>query len=366
MIGTYPWILMEDCIDGHLYVISARNSSLGIYVKAKQAFIISRHKFNSNFLDEEDHWDTGEPHGTAKPLLILSEAPHFSNDEEKLEYLNRCDKELEDVVKTAQEVYFNDKAEMYKDSKGVTRKWIWNPKTRGSGVITCIPQTGFCPNGCMDCFFQSGRSYLEPLNKNLPHIPHENLAAGRIVRMNDGNDSNVDRDLVEETAKKYESYFFNTSIPKDLKEFSGPVVLTVNPGDMTDTDFHVLDRIPDNLMFIRIRTCSWNLETVVEPAIKYYTRRGVAVVLTYMAYYTEDLPKGHDSNYIWAKRTTNSYWVLKPEVRERVEVSYKDNPLVYSCGDKGKSVCSYCGTCIREYYNAMERLAENAKRIPVR
>ncbi len=43
-----------------------------------------------------------------------------------------------------------------------------NPKTKGSGIISCIPQKGVCPNKCEDCFFQSDRSYLEPLGENLP------------------------------------------------------------------------------------------------------------------------------------------------------------------------------------------------------
>ena len=50
----------------------------------------------------------------------------------------------------------------------MNKNWIWNPKTKGSGILTCIPQTGICPNNCEDCFFQGGRSYLEPLSKNLP------------------------------------------------------------------------------------------------------------------------------------------------------------------------------------------------------
>ena len=58
-------------------------------------------------------------------------------------------------------------------------EWTWNPKTKGSGIITCIPQTGRCPNGCEDCFFQSGRSYLEPLEENLPHVPPAEMARER-------------------------------------------------------------------------------------------------------------------------------------------------------------------------------------------
>lgn len=51
-----------------------------------------------------------------------------------------------------------------------------NPKTKGSGIIACIPQTGVCPNKCEDCFFQSGRSYLEPLEENLPNMPTVEMA----------------------------------------------------------------------------------------------------------------------------------------------------------------------------------------------
>lgn len=46
--------------------------------------------------------------------------------------------------------------------------YIENPKTKGSGIVCAIPQTGVCPIGCEDCFFQSDRSFLEPLDENLP------------------------------------------------------------------------------------------------------------------------------------------------------------------------------------------------------
>ena len=35
--------------------------------------------------------------------------------------------------------------------------YVENPKTKGSGILCCIPQKGRCPNNCSDCFFQSGR-----------------------------------------------------------------------------------------------------------------------------------------------------------------------------------------------------------------
>ena len=135
-------------------------------------------------------------------------------------------------------------------------KYIENPKTKGSGILCCIPQTGACPNKCLDCFFQSGRSYLEPLDDNLPNMPAPR--SDRIFRINDGNDSNVHRETVISATVQYPLRFFNTAIPKHLDEFPGPVVLTLNPGKMTDSEFHKIDPIPKNLMFVRVRTNMYN------------------------------------------------------------------------------------------------------------
>ena len=238
----------------------------------------------------------------------------------------------------------------------MNKSWIWNPKTKGSGIITCIPQAGTCPNKCEDCFFQSGRSYLEPLEKNLPHIPDVDMTKGRVVRVNDGNDSNINREKVEKVAKQFKDYFFNTAIPKTLWAFSGPVVLTINPGKMTDIDYHKIFPIPENLMFIRIRVNEWNMNKVVIPAVRYYTREGVPTVLTFMAYFTEKIPEEYRNCYEWKKRTLNSYWVLRREKINKIMDLFIDNPYVYSCGVKGEFACKFCGNCIREYYNTKERL----------
>ena len=233
-------------------------------------------------------------------------------------------------------------------------EYKWNPKVKGSGIITAIPQTGECPNHCADCFFQSGRSYLEPLAENLPHLPPEGFDVGRIVRINDGNDSNVDKARVLETASAFTDCFFNTAIPN--LDFPGPVVLTINPAELTDGDYHKIESPPPNLMYVRIRVNTWNIDAVVKPAVDYYTGLNVPVVLTPMAYYTETLPEGHKNNYEWRKRTLNSYWVLKREAQKEIEALFADNPLVYICGYKGQHACRFCGNCLREYYATKERL----------
>lgn len=239
----------------------------------------------------------------------------------------------------------------------MVNNWIWNPKLIGSGIIECIPQKGRCPNKCPDCFFQSGRSYLEPLDKNLPHIPSMKMALGRIVRINDGNDSNNERDLVEQVAKRYDDYFFNTSQPYLLNNYSGPVVWTVNPGDSTDTDFVRLVHIPNNVMFVRVRVNAWNIKNVVDKAVHYYTSAMVPVVLTFMAYYTTPIPKRYEKWYDWKIRNINSYWVLKPKYWHKIANRYKDNDLVYTCGrSPNNHSCRYCGHCVREYYVTKERM----------
>jgi hypothetical protein len=245
-----------------------------------------------------------------------------------------------------------------------------NPKTRGSGILGCIPQKGRCPNECEDCFFQSGRSYLEPLEENLPNMPSVSEATGRIIRVNDGNDSSVDRDLVIEKTQGYANVFYNTAIPTDLDKFPGPVVLTVNPGIKTDYSYYDLvilingkpvSTIRSNLMFVRARTNTWNID-LIDKIVNYYSYINVPVVLTFMAYFdtADKIPEDHRKNYMFRKRTLSSYWAITTDAWEKVMERYKYNHFVYSCGkiegEKGTTKCSRCGNCIREYYNTKERM----------
>lgn len=237
-------------------------------------------------------------------------------------------------------------------------KYKENPKTKGSGILCAIPQEGRCPMGCADCFFNSGRSFLEPLEENLPNMPDPQICRERVVRVNDGLDSNVQRDLVVQATDCYPLRFFNTSIP-DL-DFPGPVVLTVNPGDMTDSEFHEVNPVPQNLMFVRVRVNTWNLLNVVFPAARFYTSREVPVVLTFMAYYQQEIPEDFQLDYTYRKRTTNSYWAITTDAWRRVMSAYRDNPWVHSCGKleggKGTTACRHCGNCLREFFATRERM----------
>lgn len=233
-----------------------------------------------------------------------------------------------------------------------------NPKTKGSGIMCCIPQKGTCPIGCEDCFFQSGRSYLEPLQEKTPNMPDPEKARGMVVRVNDGNDSsNHMREVIAATSC-YEDKFYNTSIVHSVSLFDGPVVLTVNPAGETDLDFLKLSHIPKNLMFVRVRTNTWNIKQVVDPAVMFYTSKKVPVVLTFMAYFTGKVKQGYEKDYAWRKRTENYYAAITNDAWKRVMNLYRDNPYVYSCGkiEGTDTSCARCGNCIREYYVTKTRM----------
>lgn len=243
-----------------------------------------------------------------------------------------------------------------------------NPKMSGipSGIIGCIPQpgnfnNGICPNKCEDCFFQGGRSYLEPLKNNLPNIP-ERVQFWQIVRINDGHDSNImppSMDIRVET-KQFPRKYYNTAIPKNFSWFDAPVVFTINPGKMTDKSFWELEsKDLDNLMYVRFRTNTWNLE-ITDKAVDYYTSREIPVVLTFMAYFhtIDHIPKKHRKFYINRSRTSNVYTAITTDAWRNVMMRYEDNKWVDSCGkiegERGTSACRFCGVCIKHYMAAME------------
>ena len=276
-------------------------------------------------------------------------------------------------VKCGEKYYFEDALNIWdeiikaKHSKTSLPPYIENPKTKGSGILCAIPQTGTCPNKCEDCFFQSGRSYLEPLTEHLPNMPVSWAIAGNfnVVRVNDGNDSNVARKLVIERTEVYPLRFFNTAIPKDLGGFPGPVVLTLNPGKMTDKRFFKLKTIPKNLMFVRFRANMWNRE-LAGKAVAYYTERNVPVVMTFMAYFKLSVPKGHQRYYVYRERTTNNYWAITSEAWFKFMYAFRFEPLVYSCGhvegELGDTKCKRCGNCLREFFATRERMIASPKR----
>lgn len=74
-----PWVPdytpMGECVHGHVYRLRCRNLTLGAWDSAKREFIGIRTKFDRRFLDAEEHWDCGPPHGTACPVEDLGALP---------------------------------------------------------------------------------------------------------------------------------------------------------------------------------------------------------------------------------------------------------------------------------------------------
>lgn len=83
--GWIPTALLHQ---GGLYIIDARNAYLGVWNTSTSGFQIARVRYipwllkgrmswenHGTYLFEEKHQDTGEPHGTAKPLVFLEHVP---------------------------------------------------------------------------------------------------------------------------------------------------------------------------------------------------------------------------------------------------------------------------------------------------
>ncbi len=211
-----------------------------------------------------------------------------------------------------------------------------NIKQAGSNLYDCVPQAGKCPMQCNQCYFNRGYYRETPFADS--DIPEHG-----IVRMNCGHDSNLWRNKVLEAAAKYKHVFFNTSIP--LFNFPGPVVLTANPDEEHCYTSPPKD-IPDNLMAIRLRVSSTNLE-LIKRAIDAW--KPVPIILTFMAYY-DYCPEPYvtniifeTKNYEFRTRHTNSYWCPKQSFIDSVMKMFPD---VLVCGQW----CKDCGNCARLYW----------------
>lgn len=99
---------LTEIVEGRAYLIHARNGGIGIAERNRHggmSYVLARTKFHETFLDDEDDWDAGAPHGTAIPLRLLPELPpvsgksywNFTREEEAatLQWLAAREKEHE-------------------------------------------------------------------------------------------------------------------------------------------------------------------------------------------------------------------------------------------------------------------------------
>ena len=250
-----------------------------------------------------------------------------------------------------------------------------NPKMAGSNLIDCIPQHGPCPNKCDQCFYVGqGLPNLKPvenarsnslcetgssrMNAGVVHnnwfyagdepvVPTLEEVKGKIVRVNSGNDSNNQKELVLETTRQYPRRFYNTSVP-DLDFGEEPVVLTINPRQ--DDCWTAVDD-PGDLMFVRFRANTWNLSMAYD-AIKHYCyERDVPLVMTFMRYYDKEGIQA--SGYEFRKHIDHSYWDITQEGFDSVMDALLPVRLLYTCGTPENPYCRDCGVCETLYWRYM-------------
>jgi hypothetical protein len=318
-----------------------------------------------------------------------------------------------------------------------------NPKQEGSNLWDCIPQKGPCPMNCSQCFYNrvsvcnycagtgkigpsliggagpdrycpkcngTGKVYAFYAGFD-PLIPTPEEVGDGIVRMNCGHDSNLEKELVIKTAKKYKHFFFNTSIPRF--DFPGPVVFTANPkeeefvygpgpGQMEkqvkfvggdwyiDTIINNLDRMFNRIMFVRLRVSPTNLN-LVEKGVELWTDCQIPVVLTFIAYHNQDPPgtmkppkqdgvrqskkiKEWDDSvrilidrssfgrvaYKWRIRHANYYYCPTKEFMKYVLDRMKKigGQLVTICGTPDSNYCRDCKNCENFYFLTLRHLQE--------
>jgi len=224
-----------------------------------------------------------------------------------------------------------------------------NPKLVGSNIIDCIPQTGECPLHCggkEECFYNGGKFYR---STDKPLFPKPSDTKGKIVRVNSGHDSNIDREYVILcTSALYPNRFYNTSIPNF--NFPAPVVFTCNGRKLI-----LAEKGLENVMFVRIRTSLFNLKEV-DKAIQFYlTEHKVPVVLTFMRYYKEEsIPEEFRQFYEFKKHVLNSYYCLTREGHIQIMEKYKGTG-VRMCGTLTSSLCVDCRNCELLYWEHMAK-----------
>ena len=217
-----------------------------------------------------------------------------------------------------------------------------NPKLVGSNIIDCIPQTGECPVKCAECFYNGGRFYRS-LAESL--LPTDEEAVGKIVRVNSGHDSNLQRQRVLKATNRYPHRFYNTSIPRF--DFPAPVLFTCNGPRL------FLVPILPNVMFVRIRTSSWNQEEADRAVEFYRVGQRCEVVLTFMQYYDrQSVVRPED--YEWRKSVLNDYWCPRPETIVRILARYKGTG-VRMCGTPVSSLCVDCRNCELLYWECLRK-----------
>lgn len=219
-----------------------------------------------------------------------------------------------------------------------------NPKLEGSNIIDVIPQTGSCPLNCPSCYYNN--NFYRPLDT--PLLPTLEDVGDKICRVNSGNDSNNQKELVINSTRKYKHKFFNTSIPNFTGFENNPIVFTCN---REENDLPYLGMDVSNLMMVRFRTTMWNIKHC-DLAISWYTQLNIPVVITWMRYLDDkDIPLRYRRFYYKNTHILNTYFLLNEYYKRGIMNKYKDIPLVVEC----KELCKNCGNCEGFYWKFVDK-----------
>jgi len=248
-------------------------------------------------------------------------------------------------------------------------KVIQNPKQTGSNLIDAVPQTGECPRDCgvncgCECYGKGERFYLP---KDVPHMPTKEEAEGKIVRVNSYRDSN-DMTVEEYYSVRYADWdhmFFNTCVPKFdfpvvkkpecVTTRQAPVVYTCNGGP--DNYWTPGGLIPPNVMFVRIRVNTWEVEHQDE-MVAYYLEQKVPIVFTFLNYTSPVfIPNRSWNEYFQKVHVTHSYSSPTRLAMARVMERYKGKG-VRMCGTPWSSLCVDCRNCEFLYWDCLRRMEE--------
>jgi len=112
-------IPLVQCQDRHVYRLFSRNLSFGVFRMTTRGFIGIRRKFDSRYLFEEYHWDTGAPHGTANPLEDVGVLPDDLKLESDLGTIDSVTRRVVDFNRDQKSWYFVDTGEFSKAIRAV-------------------------------------------------------------------------------------------------------------------------------------------------------------------------------------------------------------------------------------------------------
>lgn len=136
-----PWIdeyiALDKCEHGKVYLLRCRNLALGAFnaQARKPEFIGIRTKFDRMYLDSEEHWDCGPPHGTACPTKDLGPLPEGIPAAEILNTICKKTQRPVEWVEGARWYVYTDTREpmpTYPESHGVAQTnqalydFLWN------------------------------------------------------------------------------------------------------------------------------------------------------------------------------------------------------------------------------------------------